>query len=47
MARSTITGRRMNTNGWIFWQFLDRDGKRRTLFDIRKQFVAMKSQKAE
>lgn len=36
-ARATITGRKMNTNGWVFWQYQGADGKRRTLADARKQ----------
>lgn len=40
-ARSTITGRKMNTNGWDFWQFTDADGKRKTLFDVRQHFLEM------
>jgi hypothetical protein len=38
-ARSTVTGRKMNTNGWVFWQFLDADGKKRTLFDMRQRLL--------
>lgn len=41
-ARSTITGRRMNTNGWSFWQFADKDGKKKTLFDARQRFLEIK-----
>lgn len=41
-ARSTVTGRKMNTNGWTFWQFVDKDGKKKTLFDARQQFLEMK-----
>jgi hypothetical protein len=46
-ARGTVTGRRMNTNGWRFWQYLDKDGKRTTLFDLRKRFLAMKGMKTD
>ena len=46
-ARASVSGQRMNTNGWVFWQFLDTDGKRTTLFDLRKRFPAMKGQSAE
>jgi hypothetical protein len=42
VARSTVTGRRMHTNGWVFWQYLDQEGKTRTLVDIRNKFVVMK-----
>jgi hypothetical protein len=41
-ARSTITGRRMNTNGWAFWQYADADGKKQTLFNARQRFLQMK-----
>jgi hypothetical protein len=44
LARGTITGRRMNTNGWIFWQYIGPDGKVNVLADARKRFLAMKSQ---
>jgi hypothetical protein len=39
-ARSTVTGRRMNTNGWSFWQFVEGNGKTLTLFDARKRYLA-------
>lgn len=42
IARGTITGRRMNTNGWTFWQYLDANGKAQTLFDVRQRFLEMK-----
>jgi predicted type IV restriction endonuclease len=42
-ARATITGRKMNTNGWSFWQFLDAHGKTLTLADMRTAFLARKS----
>ncbi len=38
-ARSKATGRIMNTNGWSFWQLMD-GGKKRTLLDIRTDFIA-------
>jgi predicted type IV restriction endonuclease len=41
-ARSTITGRKMHTNGWSFWQFLDTEGKTSTLAAVRKAFLARK-----
>jgi predicted type IV restriction endonuclease len=44
IARSTITGRKMSTNGWIFWQVLDANGKKSTLFDVRQRFLVMKGQ---
>jgi hypothetical protein len=43
MARSTIMGRRMNTNGWTFWQIRDANGQKRTLAEAREAFRAMKS----
>jgi hypothetical protein len=39
IARGTITGRPMATNGWEFWQFLDANGKPKTLFDARSNFI--------
>jgi hypothetical protein len=42
IARSTVTGRRMNTNGWSFWQYRDANGKRTTLFDVRQRYLSMK-----
>jgi len=41
-ARSTVTGHKMHTNGWSFWQYLDAAGKTLTLFDAREKFLAMK-----
>jgi hypothetical protein len=41
-ARSTVTGRRMNTNGWSFWQYLGQDGKPHLLDEIRQNFIRMK-----
>jgi hypothetical protein len=38
-ARATIMGRRMNTNGWQFWQFADGAGKKRELIDARTEFI--------
>jgi hypothetical protein len=42
VARSTITGRRMNTNGWIFWQYTDSSGKVMTLEYARARHLAQK-----
>jgi hypothetical protein len=39
-ARSTVTGRPMNTNGWGFWQYADENGKILTLSDAREKFLA-------
>jgi hypothetical protein len=44
VARSTVTGRRMNTNGWLFWQYLDSQGKPVTLLDVRTRFLSAKRQ---
>jgi predicted type IV restriction endonuclease len=41
-ARSTVTGRKMQTNGWSFWQYLDAAEKTLTLYDAREKFLAMK-----
>ena len=38
-ARSTVTGRRMNTNGWSFWQYEDEKGKKETLLDVRERYL--------
>jgi hypothetical protein len=43
-ARSTITGRKMNTNGWSFWQYQDANGKTLTLFDARERFLKAKGE---
>jgi predicted type IV restriction endonuclease len=40
IARGTVTGRRMNTNGWSFWQCRDGDGKAKELIAIRTEFLA-------
>ena len=40
---STITGLKMNTNGWVFWQYHDA-GKTLTLSDAREKFLALKGQ---
>jgi predicted type IV restriction endonuclease len=43
IARSKVTGRKMNTNGWSFWQFHDNQGNSRMLIEIRDKFIAMKT----
>jgi predicted type IV restriction endonuclease len=43
-ARSTVTGRRMHTNGWQFWQYLDPNGKKLMLLDVRERFLRTKGQ---
>jgi hypothetical protein len=42
IARSFVTGQKMNTNGWDFWQYLDVKGKKATLFDVREMYLARK-----
>jgi hypothetical protein len=42
IARGTVTGRRMHTNGWSFWQYEDADGKKHVLDVARKKFMGMK-----
>lgn len=39
IARSTVTGRPMSTNGWSFWQYVDPKGKTVTLADTRDAFL--------
>lgn len=36
-ARATVSGQKMNTNGWTFWQYQRADGKKFTLRDARNQ----------
>lgn len=40
VARGTVTGRRMNTNGWSFWQFHDGNGKAKELIAARSEYLA-------
>jgi hypothetical protein len=42
-ARQSITRKRLNTNGWSFWQYQGADGKTLTLADARKQFAQSRS----
>jgi hypothetical protein len=42
MARKTVTGRRMNTNGWAFWQYEGEDRKKQTLDQVRQRFQETK-----
>lgn len=37
-ARTTVTGRRMNTNGWVFWQYAGDQGQPLCLDDARQRF---------
>jgi len=41
-ARATVTGRKMNTNGWSFWQTKGDDGRLRELTHVRNQFTAQR-----
>jgi hypothetical protein len=46
VARSTVTGRKMSTNGWDFWQYLDAAGNTATLADAREKLLASKRPEA-
>lgn len=39
-ARGTVTGRKMNTNGWSFWKYAGADGKARELTAARTEYLA-------
>lgn len=41
-ARSELMGRKMTTNGWIFWQYTDGDSRRRQLDTLRQAYLARK-----
>jgi len=41
-ARQTITGKKMNTNGWTFWRYRTPSGDKRSLADARSDFVAQR-----
>jgi predicted type IV restriction endonuclease len=41
-ARASITGRKMNTNGWTFWHYQEGTGRRRRLADARARFIKSK-----
>lgn len=45
IARGTITGHRMNTNGRMFWQFRDGDGKLVYLDAARQEFIKRNTSK--
>ena len=45
-ARGTVTGRRMNTNGWTFWQYRDQNGILVELAVPRQEFQKRKSAEA-
>ena len=42
-ARAAVAGRRMNTNGWSFWQVRD-DGQLVTLKAVRERYLATRAQ---
>jgi hypothetical protein len=44
VARSFVTGRRMNTNGWQFWQYLDANGKKAELLNAREKYLASRKE---
>jgi hypothetical protein len=39
-ARASITGRKMHTNGWSFWQYQGEGGRRCTLEEARARYLA-------
>jgi predicted type IV restriction endonuclease len=39
IARASVTGRRMNTNGWVFWQFDGPNGKPVELGEARSRYL--------
>jgi hypothetical protein len=41
-ARSTVTGRQMSTNGWIFWKYKDDSGNLQLLDVARQEFLSRK-----
>ena len=43
MARGTVTGRRMNTNGWTFWKYRDEGGKLVLLDTARQEYMKRKA----
>jgi hypothetical protein len=42
-ARKTVTGHRMNTNGWVFWHYRDQEGKAVLLDTARQMFLKQKA----
>jgi hypothetical protein len=42
MARGSVTGRPMSTNGWAFWQYVEANGVTRTLADARQEYLERK-----
>jgi hypothetical protein len=47
VARASVTGQKMNTNGWTFWQYRDAAGKRLCLDDARKHLSGTKRHPTE
>ena len=43
VARGTITGHRMSTNGWVFWYYRNQDGKLVPLDDARQALLKRKA----
>jgi hypothetical protein len=43
-ARGSVTGRRMNTNGWVFWQFREGQGQPHELIEVRQRYLESKGQ---
>jgi hypothetical protein len=43
VARSFLTGRRMNTNRWVFWQYVDGKGKKTTLIEARERYLSIRN----
>jgi hypothetical protein len=43
VARSTITGRKMSTNGWSFWKLAGGPGSVTTLEMVRAKYLESKS----
>jgi hypothetical protein len=43
VARATVSGQRMNTNGWTFWQYQAPGGKTLSLSDARRQLARSRS----
>ena len=41
-ARGTVTGKKMNTNGWSFWHYRGEDGKKHRLDEARQRLIRMK-----
>jgi hypothetical protein len=42
-ARGTVTGRRMSTNGWIFWHYRDPQGTLVPLDTARQEYLKRKA----